>query len=397
MISGCAPGERVTVRATSELQGTLLEAEAAFEARPDGTVDVRTQASVAGTFSGVDPFGLWWSGVPKGPAPAPIDQPHVVPTRLAVDASTGRTEVLLERRLAAEGVVEVDVSGDGFRGSYFRPPGLGPFPGLVAFGGSAGGLGPAAAWAPVLASRGVATLAIGFFRMSGLPTALVEIEVEVVERAIRYLQATGDVTGDRVAVMGQSRGSELALLAASASPSLVDRVVVFSASGVVWCGLDDDGHVDRSAWTLRGEPVPFLGRGLPQPPRSGDEPFRLTTLYGAALDDSLAVSAAEIPIEHVDGPILAVSGEDDQLWPSVQLIEIGRRRAHERGLAHDFAHLRYPSAGHTGPGVPGLPSATETRHPLGGFHLAFGGTSAGNADARTQSWPRVVSFLGGHC
>jgi hypothetical protein len=46
------------------------------------------------------------------------------------------------------------------------------------------------------------------------------------------------------------------------------------------------------------------------------------------------------------------------------------------------------------PGVPGTPVVTEARrHPLTGASYSFGGTRAGNAHARADSWPRVVAFL----
>lgn len=164
-ITGCAPGEHVAVRATSGYEDATMVAEAVFEARADGSVDLTTQPSIAGTFVGVDPFGLWWSGGPDAPGFAPA-QRHVVPSRLEVQAGGGRIDVSFERRWAIDGVEEAAAGGTGFRGSYLRPPGPGPFPAVVAFGGSGGGLGPAAAWAPVLASRGVATLAIAFFGMA---------------------------------------------------------------------------------------------------------------------------------------------------------------------------------------------------------------------------------------
>jgi hypothetical protein len=50
--------------------------------------------------------------------------------------------------------------------------------------------------------------------------------------------------------------------------------------------------------------------------------------------------------------------------------------------------------GHTSAGVPGTPVVTEARrHPLTGASYSFGGTRAGNAHARADSWPRVVAFL----
>jgi hypothetical protein len=56
-------------------------------------------------------------------------------------------------------------------------------------------------------------------------------------------------------------------------------------------------------------------------------------------------------------------------------------------------HLRYPGAGHLCGGVPGTPAATESRHPVTGQVHSLGGSPAGNAQARADSWPRVLQFL----
>ena len=105
------------------------------------------------------------------------------------------------------------------------------------------------------------------------------------------------------------------------------------------------------------------------------------------------IRAAEIPVERVRGPILMISGEADAMWPATELAEIAEHRAAERGFTHDLTHLRYPGAGHLCGGVPGTPAATESRHPVTGQVYSFGGSPAGNAQARADSWPRVLQFL----
>ncbi len=57
-------------------------------------------------------------------------------------------------------IVTTEVRDAGVTGLFAAPLGAGPFPSVVAFGGSGGGLGPTVGWAPALAARGFAVLAI---------------------------------------------------------------------------------------------------------------------------------------------------------------------------------------------------------------------------------------------
>jgi hypothetical protein len=293
VVAGARPGSEVAVRATVEVAGAVHQARATFDADQAGVVDTARQASRAGSYTGVDPFGLWWSGQPVGPSRRPPSAPL---TARVQAATAGRmAEAVLERHWLTLEAAATPVREPGVWGLFARPAGDGPFPGVVCFGGSSGGLAAAAAWAPVLASHGFATLAIAYFGVPGLPGALVGIEVEVVERAAAWLLGRPDVRGGRVAVVGMSRGSELALLAGT----LLDRVgavVGFAPSGVSWSGYGPGGPVDAPAWSFRGAPIPYLGGDATPPPgfRTAG-PITLRPLFERALQDADAVRAAETP------------------------------------------------------------------------------------------------------
>src|SRR2546428_3363941 len=99
-----------------------------------------------------------------------------------------RAEITLDRRLASAGVTRRDVQADGVVGTLFTPASPGPHPAVIVLAGSGGGawLSPAA----LLASRGYAALALGDFRMPGLPHGLVNIPIEYFEAAITRLPET---------------------------------------------------------------------------------------------------------------------------------------------------------------------------------------------------------------
>jgi len=60
------------------------------------------------------------------------------------------------------------------------------------------------------------------------------------------------------------------------------------------------------------------------------------------------------------------------------------------GRRHELAEV----PGNTRFGVPSTPVVAESGpHPLTGGRYAFGGSRAGNAAARADSWPRLLDFL----
>jgi acetyl esterase/lipase len=129
-------------------------------------------------------------------------------------------------------------------------------------GGSEGGLlgeGVAA----TLARRGYAALALAYFGTRSLPSELVEIPVEYFAEALRWRRLRPDeADGDRVALMGGSKGGELALLLGATYPEDIRAVVGYVPSGVVYQGVSFDPWYYvrgvRSSWTSRGKSVPFV-------------------------------------------------------------------------------------------------------------------------------------------
>jgi dienelactone hydrolase len=212
-----------------------------------------------------------------------------------------------------------------------------------------------------------------------------------------WLIANAPAAGGRVAVMGASRGGELALLLGSSYPERVAAVVAKVPSGVVWGGLTKDDDTDCDAWTREGRPIhPLTGEGIPLealPRRDGA--IALTPSFEAVLaaapQDQL--TAAEIPVERCGGPVLMLSAEDDAMWPSVAMSEIAAARAERHGIRHSVRHLRYPDAGHTCTVPAGFPVPLAAVHPVTGGRYAYGGTTVGNAHASASSWHETIEFL----
>jgi dienelactone hydrolase len=395
----CTPGEDVVVNAIWSIGDVKVESEAHFVVPANGTVEPATQLSLRGTYTGVEPYGLWWS---IGSDHLPEEADPFAPWTVTVTASGQDWESTgsLLRRKVDRTVQRVQVRSGRLRGVAFLPSGDGPFPSVLVFsgsGGGLGGLGGVQSSAALLASHGFAALALAYFSYDDLPSDLVDIPLEYFHEGIEWLKLNGPALGGRVAVVGASRGGELALLLGAIYPKDVAAIVAKVPSGVVWGGLSKEPREGSVAWTLEGRPVVPLPGARTDP---ADLPKRegaivltpsFEALISAASPEELA--AAEVPVERVGGPVLLLSGDDDAMWPSVALSEIAVRRASAKGAEHPFRHLHYPDAGHTFATPAGLPVARSAVHPLAGKLYAYGGSLVGNAHASTSSWEEILVFL----
>jgi dienelactone hydrolase len=239
------------------------------------------------------------------------------------------------------------------------------------------------------------------FNYETLPKALANIPLEYFETGIEFLRAHPMIDGNRLAIAGASRGGELSLVLGSVF-SQFKVVVAWMPSGVVWQGFGgapEDGV--QPAWLLKGQPVPFMdgdihpddyrytvdylrrGEGIPMTPGFLGQMNRYPD----------RVRQATIQVERINGAVLLISGEDDQMWPSTRMAEISMARLRERNFAHPYEHLSYPGAGHW-VGTPYWPQTmTEMRHPVDGVLYALGGNPESNAHATEDSWRRVTQFL----
>jgi hypothetical protein len=276
-------------------------------------------------------------------------------------------------------------------GSFGCPETEVAVPGVLALGGSDGGLPEY--FLDLLVPEGFACLALGYFGMDGTQRSLMEVPQERIERGLRWLAAHPRVkTHDgRVAIVGASRGGELGLLVAATFPDLVGPVVAYAPSSVVWPGIDADMRPGpaRSSWSLGERPVPFVTYAGDVRPATSERGISVRPVCERALDNEASVERAAIAVERAAGPLLLISGGDDQVWPAGRMCRFIVERMGARGRRADVTHLHYPSAGHglfpyTGP------SAASPRAQM---RLDLGGSAAASQDAHADAWPRVVAHL----
>jgi dienelactone hydrolase len=406
-VRGAAPGQAVTIHAAlRDAAGRDWTSGATFVVDASGAVDVAQQAPTSGSYDGVDAMGLCWSMRPdrEDGGSLPIDLRSTDPLRVSLSAEAAGSPVAsgaFERRWLAAGVrreVLTPEMADGLAGELFMPAGTGPFPAVIVLAGSGGGapVGKAA----LLASRGFAALALAYFNYPGRPAQLAEQPLEYFEQAVRWLQRHPDVDGPRLGVTGMSKGGELALLLASMCPQL-RCVVACAPSAFVGRGVGRQGSA-RSAWSREGAPLPYLPwRGdidIYAPPGDGDaQPYALTPGYIKALEDRAAADAAAIPVEKIGGPLLLLSGQDDQMWPSALYAELVVRRLAERSHPHPYRHVSYPGAGHRIDDPPNLPTTVDhARHTVIGREFPLRGRPEAQARANRDAWAQELAFFREH-
>jgi dienelactone hydrolase len=372
----------------TNVPGQIWQSHAEFLTDHRGNVDLATQTPRSGTYRHADSAGLFWSSSSTG-------EGGLGPWRFELAASVnGRTIATgtLERYLLCPGVRQIQVRDHGIRGTLFLPAGKGPWPTVIVLGGSEGGM-PYPQAAAFLAAKGYAAFALAYFRYDDLPTSLENIPLEYFQNAIHWLQARNDIKHNGLAVMGGSRGGELALLLGATFPE-IHAVAAISASGVLWEGLGTNVAADPSpAWTYQGKPLPFMGRveltehqnkELGQISRTNSDAANLT-YWLFELDDDSAVAKASIPVEKINGPILLISGNNDNLWPSTQMEEMVMKRLKEKRHPFPDRHLAYPGVGHFIP-IPNVPTTSN-------FIRELGGDPELTAAAAADSWLRIIDFL----
>jgi dienelactone hydrolase len=286
--------------------------------------------------------------------------------------------------------MEHRIHASGLSAVFRAPDASGPFPAVLALGGSDGGTPEY--FLDLLVPEGFACLALTYWGTRETKLAFTDIPLELVERGLRWLSDDSRVVvkNGRVGLIGASRGGELALLAAAAYPNLVGPVVAYTPSSVAWVGIDmslPEGTT-RSSWTHNGQPLPYVPFPPGAAPVKTDRGLSLLPMCEAGLADAAAVQRAAIAVERATGPLLLVSGGDDGVWPTGRMCEQLVERMARHGRQGEVTHLHYPSAGHML-----FPYKRPSDTLIPALPADLGGNPAADAAAHRAAWPAVVAHL----
>lgn len=366
-----------------------------FRSGFNGSVSTARDVPLDGTWSVVDPDGPLWSMADDDGGSPDIE--------VIADISQSATlETPWKRRLRASNSDVLPIRG--YKGVYadlYLPPGRPPFPGLVVFGGSEGGLSGGQQLARAFVGQGYLVMALAYFDPANpaLPATLEKVPLEYFGSAIAVLKEHQDLRAGRIGLIGDSRGGEAALLVGAHFPD-VKAVIAVVPSGVAW---PYPGNLTASTWSFADAGVPFVPWGNTMPDTyvndAGIRVIREVNQYrdSVRLAPRAALEAATTRVEQVAGPVLLLAAQDDHVWPSCELADLAWQRLRDAG--HD---VRYPDdelvcfaqAGHSlSPANVGLPAGNANESDQNGVRFDFGGTPQGTGQGDRQAWARSVRFL----
>lgn len=294
---------------------------------------------------------------------------------------TAAAWLLASSALAATPPAPVTDLGPGLVGVYY-PPAKPGGPTLLVLGGSEGGFAGSGAMAKSLAEEGYGALAISYFKGPGQAQILEEIPLETFAHAIDWLSARPETGRRRIGLIGVSKGAEAGLLVAARDPRICS-VVAAVPSSVAWQGVNPANFASgKPSWTEGGQPLAFARYDFSRPTAG------LRSFYEGGL--AKAPSDAVIPVEKIRGPVLLVSGRQDNLWPSTPMAEAIMARLDAAKFRYPHTHLAYDNAGHAAFGKPFPPP----RGPVNPAVFAqAGGTLEGTQAARIDGWTKALKFL----
>ncbi len=248
---------------------------------------------------------------------------------------------------------EFTVKADGFHGKLFLPEeDRFPDKALIVWGGSEGMFKLSCMGAERFAAEGITVLALAFFKAPGLPDKLLNVPIESVENAARYLKAHGY---GKIAVWGISMGSQLALLSGIYMPELITCVIAASPICFATQGLNAMTlkTYPGSIFSWRGKQIPCAcydpkitkhGKRLILQYLIKHHEFSVMFYYDGIIKNLREEQV--LPVEKINGPVLLISGGMDSMWPSEQSARILMRRMDEGGHSFEHKHLHYIHGSH---------------------------------------------------
>jgi uncharacterized protein len=209
---------------------------------------------------------------------------------------------------------------------------------IVGFGGSEGGN----AWASnywkntrnEFLKKGYAFLAIGYFKSKGTPDTLNKISIEAIHNAILQAAQNPIINKKKIAVIGGSRGGDLALLIGAYFKD-IKAVIAIVPSNVAFSG--NTNHFTTSSWIYKGKELPFVPVSDEAVPALMKHDLR--SAFEIMLKDSIAAQKAMIRVEKINGPILFMSATKDEVCPSTPMCEKMMARLKNSKFKYHYEHI----------------------------------------------------------
>lgn len=380
-VEGLTPGETVGFHLLRQMtrwvsdgaggwrpEPTLMHGWGLFVADETGVASAASAAPLQGSSLAIGPRTLFWSAR-RSDDPAVAEQTFArqnlsldSETTLAFRVTRGQ-EVVAEHRFGIDRVrasmTRLDIVSPELVGAFAAPAGADARPTVILLHGSEGGSLPKArAEAQRYAEAGFAALALAYFAWPyeadglPLPTAHHNIPIELLDRARLWLSERPEADVRRIALVGNSKGGELAMIGAATYP-WVRAAVGCVPSDVVWEGYGDafSSRDDRSvpppgtfsSWSLNGQPLAYI----PTYADRRDGFIDNTDRYDRARAEFVRQArAARIPIERTGASLFLIGGDRDRTWSSGSMVRSLANAMDAAGRGAQVETFISPAGGH---------------------------------------------------
>ncbi|XP_076873841.1 acyl-coenzyme A thioesterase 1 [Brachyhypopomus gauderio] len=379
-LTGLAPQQQVELRSKhKDDNNVVFKATAIYQADKKGEVDLSRHSSLGGTYTGVEPMGLFWSMRPDIPHKNLTARDASKAILVEIEASSG-DEILAkethQRRFLAEGVRRILVRESRLFGTLFVPPGEGPFPAIIVLGPLGGH--PSEPQSALLANRKFVVLSLSLYGYQDASKKIERLDLEYFEEAIKFLQMQPEVKQTGVGIMSISKSGDVALSMAAFLDHVKATVCINGCIANILFPLHYKDIV-IPALTGNNEKIVITKSGIIDIRDAVKDPMAKENL------------ATVIPIERASCKFLFLVSEDDRNWDSAYYAELACSKLKAHGKT-DYEVVSYPKSGHflQVPYMPHYPS---------GFHAAvkqvtaFGGEAKPHADAQVDAWGRILNFF----
>nr|XP_055042991.1 acyl-coenzyme A thioesterase 1-like [Misgurnus anguillicaudatus] len=382
-VVGLSPQQRVDLRSKiTDDNGLVFTASATYKADDSGQVDLSRHPSLGGSFTGVEPMGLFWSlkadEQSRKFAKTDVTRPALVDIEVLSNDKV-IAKATNERHCMAEGVRRVPLTEGRIRGVLFMPPGTGPFPGILdtyVFRG-----GPFELRAALLAKQGFAVLALAFHGYQDTHKKAEKIDLEFFEESITFLRQQPEVKGQKIGLISISKSGDLALSMASFLSGISATVCINGCN----------------ANTL----LPIHYKDICLPPLLWDTgKIKMTPSgildVGDVMHDPMSKEylPCVIPIERATGSFMFIMSEADRNWKSAYYARLACDRLKAHGK-NNYELVAYEKAGHFIE-VPYMPFCLANYHAAAGHVVYFGGEPKAHSEAQLDAWPKILNFFKKH-
>lgn len=381
-VEGLSPHKPVELRSKLvDDRGIVFKASAHYRANVAGEVDASRAVSLGGSYTGVEPMGLFWSMLPETPHSKLLKKNVLSPLLVEITALTEESgEVLAseinQREFMTEGMKRIPVKEGRLRGVLFVPPGKGPFPGIIDLYTFGGGLTEPRA--SLLANEGFVVLALAYYGYQDLPKNPKHLELEYFEEAAGYLRSLPEVKGPGIGIISISHSGALALSMSSFLSGIAATVCINTCNANTVIPLHyKDIVISPLSPVIKNVRMTASG---------------LMDVRDALPDPTLEKNRASlIPIERATCPFLFAVAEDDHNWTSSLFAKQAAATLKRHGR-DSFSVVSYPKAGHFLE-IPHMPFCPSGFHAAVGSTVVFGGEPKAHSEAVLDLWGRVQQFF----